>query len=170
MRSLEEIITDINTVKNQLYDEAVKLKDIDEKSGEAVLSAVSSVGLQALGIRVVLPKEVGFWTIGVFGFILSIRKQNRIRPVAKRLKELEKQYNELVNEYESVVLNTQAKTLKNPLLSEDFINLTNKLKQDNERNSSSSVNTTVVWSVVAFFLFVLGFYYFKKRSAGVVIQ
>lgn len=164
MRSANEVITELESVKNQMYDLGVKLKDIDQRSGEDVLAAVTSLGLQAAGLRVQLPKQLGFMALGVFGIAFAWNKQRKIKPIAKSLVELEKKYNTLINEYEAIIQIKQVSVLDSQINTNGGTSgggLFSGLFSNDETRSTSGAGW--LWGLVVLGL-LIGFYlYFKNK-------
>lgn len=166
----EWITAELKVTKDRIYDLGVKLKDIDNKSGEAVLAAVATMGLNAVGIPIVLPKELGYWAFGAFGALFAIVKQKKIKPIAKELTELEKKYNDLVTEYQAII---QTEEYKTAVANTQAAQATATVAQAAAKNATgattatnSTSNTNLLWGGLIL-AFLIGIYFYFRRSNAV---
>ncbi len=82
----EEILIDAEGV-------AKAVQKVNNSAGKQILASIGSIGLNAVGIPLQIPKEFGYVFLGVFGIIAQQREFNKLKKYYARLAELEAEYN-----------------------------------------------------------------------------
>lgn len=93
IQGYEEFVQRQLSIQTRLREIADQVKEIDRKSGEEIIAALGSVGLQSIGIPIKVPSFLAYGLLGPIGFIFSVKKQNKLKPLYAEIRTLQAQYN-----------------------------------------------------------------------------
>lgn len=93
IQAYEEFVQRQLAIQTRLRQIAEQVREIDRKSGEEIIAALGSIGLQSIGIPIKVPSFLAYGLLGPIGFIFSVRKQNKLKPLYAEIRTLQAQYN-----------------------------------------------------------------------------
>ncbi len=93
IQAYEEFVQRQLAIQTRLREIAEQVREIDRKSGEEIIAALGSLGLQSIGIPIKVPSFLAYGLLGPIGFIFSVRKQNKLKPLYAEIRTLQAQYN-----------------------------------------------------------------------------
>jgi hypothetical protein len=143
----EEILIDAKGVANSV-------SKVNNSAGKAILAQITSTALSAVGLRIQIPSNLGYATLGAFGILFLQRDANKLKKYYARLNELQDEYNAnrlKIAEY-NIEINTGATVTNNyknePILNSKTESLVSATVRSAKENPTSAVLIFVATGLV----------------------
>jgi hypothetical protein len=97
----QNLINRQEAIKQDMLGVAAAIEKLDNSFGKNLIAQIGSITVNSIGssfgvpIKIQIPTQFAYATLGVFGIIPTIRDSNKMKKYVARIKELETEYNDI---------------------------------------------------------------------------